>query len=951
MAVLSTLRERQGQAKAASVALLIILLLRYSKKISVAWRQPLSQSQLSQVLQQVYIQAKDGSKTLLVPYSNRISKVNLKETSNDEIERNAKYFQNLDNNFTKTLSALLFRIAIPSLKSKETLTVLLHSFFLVIRTYLSILVARLDGRIVRDLVRADAKAFARGLVLWFALAVPSTYTNVMLKHLQSTLAIRLRTRLTSFIHALYLSKYPHVRYYRIQQQQGSQGASSSDGDEPSESIQGADQYITADVEAWAEAVSGLYGNIMKPSLDLILFTSQLSRSLGFRGTILLFTTYWATVRILKAATPAFGSMAAMEAKLEGEWRNGVGRVGRESEEVAFYNGGEREKGILSNAYKKLIRHVNGVYKVRIAYEWTEDYVIKYLWSAAGYGLIAVPLLITRSHSSSSSSGSSSSSATRDISLRTETYISNRRLLLSLADAGGRLMYAYKDILELKGVTSRVAGLISELYAVGYEHSPRSLEEQERKAEDNDVIELRNVDVGVPGSGGKGKGRESREQPQPQRSSSRRRLSSVSASSGVAMSMSMSPQSHSQSQIFTLEDIEDDIEDYYSRDKEPGEGEGDGSLTPEEHLLVKNLTFRLKAGEGEHLMITGSNGVGKTAVARVLAGLWRGLNEGEGRAERKNDDDDEDDDDDDDDDDDEKPMVIRPRDEPDTKTGKGNGKGRKALMVIPQRAYMPTGSLLDQVIYPDSYVKFVERVESETGGIGGARGVEKEGDAREFGWTQEAQAQAHEDVVELKQEKNNESASAAGRSGATKDKDKRAVKPTLREILESVYLAYLPEREGGWVTRKEWRDVLSGGEKQRMAMARVFYHRPKFVILDECTSAVSSDVEGRMYEYAKKLGITLITISLRPALAKYHTQLLTIHGDGTGKWTLEDVNPFSVGSSDLKGLDGLGGNGQLSRSGTATELKEMALLEKRLKEAEKWKERVKELDGLLRVQEL
>jgi ATP-binding cassette, subfamily D (ALD), peroxisomal long-chain fatty acid import protein len=34
-------------------------------------------------------------------------------------------------------------------------------------------------------------------------------------------------------------------------------------------------------------------------------------------------------------------------------------------------------------------------QIRIAYEWTEDYVIKYIWSAAGYGLIAVPLLFTR----------------------------------------------------------------------------------------------------------------------------------------------------------------------------------------------------------------------------------------------------------------------------------------------------------------------------------------------------------------------------------------------------------------------------------------------------------------------------------------------------------------------------------------------------------------------------
>ena len=42
----------------------------------------------------------------------------------------------------------------------------------------------------------------------------------------------------------------------------------------------------------------------------------------------------------------------------------------------------------------------------------------------------------------------------------------------------------------------------------------------------------------------------------------------------------------------------------------------------------------------------------------------------------------------------------------------------------------------------------------------------------------------------------------------------------------VQMEHIVEREGGWDIAREWREALSGGDQQKIAWARLFYHKPK-----------------------------------------------------------------------------------------------------------------------------
>lgn len=114
---------------------------------------------------------------------------------------------------------------------------------------------------------------------------------------------------------------------------------------------------------------------------------------------------------------------------------------------------------------------------------------------------------------------------------------------------------------------------------------------------------------------------------------------------------------------------------------------------------------------------------------------------------------------------------------------------------------------------------------------------------------------------------------------------------LHAVLETVNLPNLESRfSEGFETVKLWSEVLSLGEQQRLAIARLLITNPKIVILDEATSALDVKNERRIYEILRQRGAEIISIGHRPTLTKYHSEVLELKGDGN--WELMTAEEFA-----------------------------------------------------------
>ncbi|NEU72157.1 ABC transporter ATP-binding protein/permease [Hassallia byssoidea VB512170] len=98
---------------------------------------------------------------------------------------------------------------------------------------------------------------------------------------------------------------------------------------------------------------------------------------------------------------------------------------------------------------------------------------------------------------------------------------------------------------------------------------------------------------------------------------------------------------------------------------------------------------------------------------------------------------------------------------------------------------------------------------------------------------------------------------------------------LRQILHRVNLSNLAERFGGFDVEKDWSYVLSLGEQQRLAFARILVTKPKYAILDEATSALDVNNEENLYRLLLETGTTFVSVGHRPNLKKFHQLIISV----------------------------------------------------------------------------
>ena len=268
----------------------------------------------------------------------------------------------------------------------------------------------------------------------------------------------------------------------------------------------------------------------------------------------------------------------------------------------------------------------------------------------------------------------------------------------------------------------------------------------------------------------------------------------------------------------------------------------GRSARERPPLVEGLDLALAPGGS--LLVMGPSGAGKTSLLRAVAGLWE---QGRGEVRWTVEEDGEENASDFEDENREtggsEPPISSSSDAAPNASTENSG-----LYFLPQRPYLVLGTLRQQLLYP-TWVK------SESSDFE---------DAAADDWR-------------------------CGVSGCPpKPSD-----ATLVQTLERVNLGYLLTRteNASLDTTGDWSSILSLGEQQRLAFARVLLARPPVAVLDEATSALDAENEAEMYALLRRLPDTaFVSVGHRASLLGYHDDVLRLEGHG-GAWRVLSAEAY------------------------------------------------------------